>query len=88
VNDLDALRLAALDGLGIARLPALLGAADVAEGRLVRVLPEWSSGARPYYLAYAGGRLPRRLRALIDALLASAASMSERRRDDLRDDVG
>jgi DNA-binding transcriptional LysR family regulator len=75
VNDLDALRLAALEGLGIARLPALICAPDLAEGRLLRVLPEWSGDARPYYIAYAGGRLPRRLRALIDALLASAASM-------------
>ena len=74
VNDFDALRLSALDGLGITRLPALLCATDLAEGRLVRVLPEWSGGVRPYYLAHAGGRLPRRLRALIDALLASAAS--------------
>ncbi len=74
VNDLDALRLAVLDGIGIARLPALSCAADLAEGRLLRVLPEWSAGARPYYLAHAGGRLPRRLRALIDGLLANAAS--------------
>lgn len=74
INDLDALHLAVLDGLGIARLPALLCTTDIADGRLSRVLPEWSGGNRPYYIAHAGGRLPRRLRTLIDALLTSAAA--------------
>jgi DNA-binding transcriptional LysR family regulator len=74
VNDLDGLHLAAREGMGVARLPALLCAADLDEGRLIRVLPEWSGEVRPYYLANAGGRLPRRLRALLDALLAAAAT--------------
>ncbi|MEZ4307487.1 MAG: LysR family transcriptional regulator [Polyangiaceae bacterium] len=72
VNDLESLRLAARDELGIALLPAPLVTADLAEGRLARVLPEWSGPARPYYLAYPAGRLPQRHRRLVDAILAEA----------------
>jgi DNA-binding transcriptional LysR family regulator len=73
VNDLEAICLAARSGLGVARLPALLVTDDLAEGRLVRVLPEWSGGARAYYLAHPAGRLTRRHRLLVDALVAEAA---------------
>ena len=40
-NDSEALRDAALGGLGIALLPTWLVGPDVRDGRLVSVLPEW-----------------------------------------------
>ena len=41
VNNPDAVADAALAGLGIALLPGYLCTGALAEGRLVRVLPEW-----------------------------------------------
>lgn len=40
-DDLVTLRRAALAGLGIVQLPMLVAASDIAEGRLVDVLPHW-----------------------------------------------
>lgn len=62
-------RLWALDGHGIALKSRLDVAADIAEGRLRRVLPSLSSGPYPLMLALApGGHLTARTRALGDFL--------------------
>ncbi len=42
VNDLEALRGAALGGLGVALLPTWLVAEELRDGRLATVLPEWN----------------------------------------------
>ncbi|MES2434148.1 MAG: LysR family transcriptional regulator [Pseudomonadota bacterium] len=49
---------AALDGLGFASLPQDLVAGLIAEGRLVRVLAEWSPQAPGYHLYYPSRRQP------------------------------
>jgi DNA-binding transcriptional LysR family regulator len=69
-DDLLALRAAALTGLGLARLPRPMIAADLEAGALVSVLNGFTSVPTPLHLVHAGGRLlPARTRALIDFLV-------------------
>ena len=51
-NNGDALRQAALAGLGILLQPEVLIGNDVATGRLTRLLPAWSPPERPMHLIY------------------------------------
>jgi DNA-binding transcriptional LysR family regulator len=68
-NNGDVLRVAALDGLGIASLPTFLVGPDLAAGRLVEVLPEWALPTAGIYALYAPNRfLPAKTRLLIDYL--------------------
>jgi DNA-binding transcriptional LysR family regulator len=67
VNDLDFALRVGLDGLGIVQLPDVLAAPYVADGRLVRVLPQWSLQWTDFVLYYASRRhVPLKLRALVD----------------------
>lgn len=73
-NNSEALREAALDGLGIALLPDFSAHGDLAAGRLERVLPQWRAvGAFGDYL-YAirpySPYLPRAVRVFVDYLRA------------------
>jgi len=69
-NNGNALRIAALHGAGIVLQPEALLAGDLAEGRLVAVLPGWSYVPSPTYLVYAQDRRPTaKLRAVIDFLM-------------------
>ena len=52
-NDLAGVYYSVLDGLGIADLPYLTVEQDIAEGRLVHVLPEWCSNVGTVQLVYA-----------------------------------
>ena len=62
--------MAALNGMGIALQPEAVLADDLAAGRLVPVLPEWSLMPSPMYLVYASYRHPTaKLRTVIDFLL-------------------
>ncbi|WP_298815219.1 LysR family transcriptional regulator [uncultured Roseibium sp.] len=64
-----ALRATALDGLGIVLLPGLLVSADIAEGRLERVLPRLTHGQVPILALYPHKRLLEpRVRRFIDML--------------------
>lgn len=64
-----ALRMLAVDGLGVAFLPEWLMKEDIAEGRLRRVLPEWSSGPITAWAIHRTElRGSPRVRALLDAL--------------------
>ena len=64
-----ALRAAALQGLGIARLPLFVAGPDLAEGRLQRVLPEWSLPEQGIHLVTAGrGQQPRKVIAFAEFL--------------------
>jgi DNA-binding transcriptional LysR family regulator len=66
-NSAIVLRDAVLSDLGIAVLPMYLVRGDIAEGRLVRVLPAWRCHDRPAYLIYPQTKhLPRRTRVFID----------------------
>ena len=63
-------RSAVRAGAGIGPLPHFVGAVDVADGRLVRVLPEWAMPVSPIWLVYPAARhIPRRVRAFRDFLL-------------------
>jgi hypothetical protein len=58
---------AALDGLGIVQLPEMSIAPLVAEGRLVRLLSDWSPRRTEFSLFYSSRRhLPVKIRALVD----------------------
>ena len=70
VNNLVAVRDAALAGLGIARLPTFVCRSELDSGRLRRVLSGWSAGERPVYAVYLGGKfVPTKLRLLLDFLI-------------------
>jgi DNA-binding transcriptional LysR family regulator len=70
-NQGNALREAALHGMGIALQPEAVLADDLATGRLLPVLPEWSLIPSPMYLVYAQDRHPSaKLRTAIDFLLS------------------
>jgi DNA-binding transcriptional LysR family regulator len=56
VNEPDMLRAVALAGAGIALLPTLPSATDLAEGRLRRILPDWSSPGAPVHAVYPSTR--------------------------------
>lgn len=69
-NQGDALRIAALNGLGIALQPESVLASDLAAGLLLPVLAGWSSAPSPMHLVYAQDRRPSaKLRNVIDFLL-------------------
>lgn len=68
-NDLMVLRQAVLSGLGIANLPAFMCKQDLAEGRMVEVLPGWHTADLTFFALYSDPKtLPVRVRALIDFL--------------------
>jgi DNA-binding transcriptional LysR family regulator len=70
-NQGNALRIAALNGIGIALQPEAVLADDLAAGRLLPVLPGWSLAPSPMYLIYAHNLRPTaKLRSAIDFLLA------------------
>lgn len=69
-NQGSALRTAALLGVGIVLQPEMSLADDIAAGRLVHVLPEWSFKPAPMYLIYAQDARPTaKLRSVIDFLI-------------------
>ncbi|MGK3992158.1 LysR substrate-binding domain-containing protein [Sorangium sp. So ce1024] len=58
-------------GGGIGPLPRLLAAPDLASGRLVHVLPEWSQRAGTLYLVYPSARhVPRNVAVFRDFVIA------------------
>lgn len=68
-NDSSLSRIAALDGLGLAQLFESEVAADVAAGRLLRVLDDWQQPFDGFYIYYpARERLPPKLRVFVDFL--------------------
>jgi len=73
-NHYTLLRHAALAGAGIARLPSYLVAEDLAEGRLIRLLPGFKARRLPLYLVhgYTAG-MPRRVKVVADWLGAWGA---------------
>ena len=66
----EALRVAALRGLGIIQQPLVLLEDDLRAGRLVRVLPAFDLPTRPIHLVYLPDRRPTpKLRTFIDFVL-------------------
>ena len=77
-NDLAGVYYSVIDGLGIADLPYLTVEQDIAEGRLVHILPEWCSNVGTVQLVYAsrkGQRLV--MEKLIDTLITGLREMEE-----------
>jgi DNA-binding transcriptional LysR family regulator len=71
VNTIELALRAALDGLGIARVPAELAAPFLRTGQLIRILGNWSAAVEGYFLFYHGRRqVPAALRAFIDMVRA------------------
>lgn len=71
---------AALGGLGVACLPAVLVSEDIVAGRLRQLIPEQPLRRHPIYITYASRRrLPHRTRAVIDFLVRSFQTDPEMR---------
>lgn len=67
----EALRMAALHGMGIVLQPEAVLADDLASGRLMPVLADWSLKPSPMYLIYAQDTRPSaKLRSAVDFLMA------------------
>lgn len=77
-DDMAALRDAALAGVGVVQLPAMLIAGDVAAGRLVHVLPGWRPRAGIIHAVFPSrrGLLPS-VRTLLDFLVDQCARQRE-----------
>jgi DNA-binding transcriptional LysR family regulator len=70
-DSLYALRTAALRGLGAGIVSAWLIADDVAQGRLLHLVPEWRAPPMPVYLVYPHARYyPARLRLFLETIRA------------------
>lgn len=70
INSGAALRMAALEGLGIIMQPQAMVAEDIAAGRLARVLPRYESPPRSMHIVYLPDRrLSPKLRSFIDFLI-------------------
>jgi DNA-binding transcriptional LysR family regulator len=68
-DSIYAARQAALAGFGVALLSAWMVADDIAEGRLVHLLPEWHGSSLPVSLVYPYARFyPAKLRRFIDLM--------------------
>lgn len=67
-NSIKLLRQVALGEVGIGAIPRILVHEDVASGRLVRILPEWTHDeSPPIHVVYPSrSHLPRKVRAFVD----------------------
>jgi DNA-binding transcriptional LysR family regulator len=71
VDDGNAYLAAGLSGLGVLWLPDYMAAAHVANGELVRVLPDWQLAPMPLYVAFPPNRhVSAKLRVFIDWVAA------------------
>ncbi|MCM2474074.1 LysR family transcriptional regulator [Rhizobium sp. CG5] len=78
VNTGQAVRTAALAGLGVILQPAILLAADVQAGRLVQLFPDWQLRERPMSLIYhRDRRMTPRLRSIIAFAMAEFGAEKE-----------
>lgn len=80
-EDMAALRLAALAGIGLCQFPAMVVAEDLAAGRLVDILPDWRPRSGIIHAAFPSrrGLLPS-VRALIDFIAAEYAVLERAER--------
>lgn len=81
-EDMVALRMAALQGLGVCQLPTMVIREDLREGRLVDVLPEWAPRAGILHAAFPSrrGLLPS-VRSLLDFLGAEYTKLAREETD-------
>lgn len=77
-DDMHSLRAAAVAGLGVVQLPAMLLEDELRSGRLVRLLPEWCSKGALVHAVFPSRRgLVPSVRALIDFLARRFAELDE-----------
>lgn len=76
-EDMVALRMAALGGIGVCQFPAMVVREDLRAGRLVDILPEWAPRAGIIHAAFPSrrGLLPS-VRSLMDFLAGEYAALS------------
>ncbi|WP_312837455.1 LysR substrate-binding domain-containing protein, partial [Atlantibacter hermannii] len=68
-DSLYAVRETVLAGLGVGIVSAWIVASDLAQGRLVQVLPQWQAAPLPVWLVYPYSRYyPARLRKFLDLM--------------------
>jgi DNA-binding transcriptional LysR family regulator len=78
VSDGDLALRAALDGVGIARLPITAVAGPIGKRQLVPLLQDWAPQSVGFYLYYSSRRqVPAALRAFVDFLKAHARSRAD-----------
>ena len=76
-SDFAFIKEIAIAGGCLGMAPRVLVAADVASGRLVRILPEYEMGGASLYMLHRGDRfLPPKVRAFVDHILGELASGS------------
>lgn len=68
-NSGEAVADLAMQGLGVALLPSFLVDPLIGDGRLVRILPDWSGPPLELHALWAAPELPRKARAWLDFLL-------------------
>lgn len=67
VNEAQSLHKMALNGIGIARLPAFICAQDIADKQLIPILCGWASNPRPIHAIYPSNRhLSVKVRSFVD----------------------
>ena len=77
VSDVSSARSMAVAGLGMAILPNLMGVAEVKEGSLIRVLPDWAIPPLVVSAVFLERRyLPLRIRTFVDFLISQLESPS------------
>ena len=75
VNSVALVRQLTLGGLGVGFLPPMLVHADLAAGRLVRLLPQWATTSLSMYAVYPSRKhLARKVRAFVDLLAERVTS--------------
>jgi DNA-binding transcriptional LysR family regulator len=78
VNDLEALSAAAVQGLGLARMPGILCNPLIAENKLRKLLPDQAASTMTVYAVYVSKKhLSPKIRAFIDILVAHSRDFTE-----------
>jgi DNA-binding transcriptional LysR family regulator len=70
IDNGEALRAALIADAGIGYMPTELVEADVAAGRLVRLLPDWQTLTLPIQLVHPSRRVTRRVAVLMETIAA------------------
>jgi len=85
-DSLYVLRSATLRGLGVGVSSAWVMAEDVAQGRLIQLIPDWRSTALPMYIIYPYAKhYPARLLRFVEAMRAAVPSVIDSEQRKIRD---
>jgi DNA-binding transcriptional LysR family regulator len=76
-NSLGMIRMLAISGAGIGLLDEAMVAQDVKQGRLVRVLPQWSLDRIPINAVTASRLIPEKTRVLVEFLAKQLAHLNQ-----------